>query len=447
MVDREDIDALLIGRLYGELSSADEARLQAHLGGAGPKALADRRALEDLTQARSVVRESRLLAQPADPPQSISALLMQEAARRAPKVTAGDAGDGWFARFVRSFMQHPAMAAAATLVLVVGVAGALYSRQGDHFAEQHRDSSAARSQAAAPATEALSLEDDSKAGSSAAPADPAAAPAALEQTALQGGGEGEGKGKRMGDTAGLVDGLAGRTGVSVGLNEGPAKNRQVQGIEVTTPQAQPKDFDRADDEVVAKKPGRIAKPTPTREEAQVETSLGIGGAAAERSRDVDDDLARAPEPTTKPDNAAADQSATTKESKPVPDARRYAPAPKAKAETPGSPAPVSPASPPPPAAVEDKQASWAKTTHDRVVTQAKAKRCDEAATTADSIAQRDRAYYDANVRNDRDLKGCMTRIAQKREQTEATQRAKAGKKSRTEPAKATTTAPASSDSK
>jgi hypothetical protein len=31
MVDREDSDALLIGALYGELTPAEEARLQAHL--------------------------------------------------------------------------------------------------------------------------------------------------------------------------------------------------------------------------------------------------------------------------------------------------------------------------------------------------------------------------------------------------------------------------------
>ena len=31
MVDAQDIDALLIGALYGELTPADEARLVAHL--------------------------------------------------------------------------------------------------------------------------------------------------------------------------------------------------------------------------------------------------------------------------------------------------------------------------------------------------------------------------------------------------------------------------------
>nr|MDQ3370118.1 hypothetical protein [Myxococcota bacterium] len=131
MVERADIDALLIGSLYGELSSADEARLQAHLA-SHP---ADRTALADLTDARQAVRESRILQVQLDPPQSVSALLMQEAARRAPKPAA----DGWFQRFARSFMLHPAMAAAATLVLVGGVAGTLYLRNGAQFATPSKD--------------------------------------------------------------------------------------------------------------------------------------------------------------------------------------------------------------------------------------------------------------------------------------------------------------------
>jgi len=46
MTDRMDIDALLIGALYGELTFADEARLTAHL----ESYPADRNALADLTR-------------------------------------------------------------------------------------------------------------------------------------------------------------------------------------------------------------------------------------------------------------------------------------------------------------------------------------------------------------------------------------------------------------
>jgi len=131
MTDRMDIDALLISALYGELTPAEEAQLTAHL----ESHPADRVALADLTHTRAAVRESRIFSVQFDPPQSVSALLLQEAARRAPKPAHEAAG--WFHRFTRSFMMHPAMAAAAMLVLVVGVAGTLYMRHGDQmFAEQ-----------------------------------------------------------------------------------------------------------------------------------------------------------------------------------------------------------------------------------------------------------------------------------------------------------------------
>lgn len=131
MTDRMDIDALLISALYGELTPAEEAQLTAHL----ESHPTDRTALADLTHTRAAVRESRIFSVQFDPPHSVSALLLQEAARRAPKPAHEAAG--WFHRFTRSFMMHPAMAAAAMLVLVVGVAGTLYMRHGDQmFAEQ-----------------------------------------------------------------------------------------------------------------------------------------------------------------------------------------------------------------------------------------------------------------------------------------------------------------------
>jgi hypothetical protein len=130
MIDRVDIDALLIGALYGELTPADEARLTAHL----VSHPADRAALADLTQTRATFRDSCILSVQFEPPQSVSALLLQEAARRAPRVVR-EPSEGWFQRFMRSFLAHPAMAAATMLVLVAGVAGTLYMRHGDVFSD------------------------------------------------------------------------------------------------------------------------------------------------------------------------------------------------------------------------------------------------------------------------------------------------------------------------
>src|SRR5262245_11031061 len=139
-MDRQDIDALLIGALYGELTPADEARLAAHLD-SHPT---DRGALDDLKSARQAVRESRFFDLQLDPPQALSALLLQEAHRRAPRRAAvAEAKESWFFRFTRMFLAHPAMAAAAMLVLVVGVATTLYVRKGDPFADKQVDSAPA----------------------------------------------------------------------------------------------------------------------------------------------------------------------------------------------------------------------------------------------------------------------------------------------------------------
>src|SRR3954469_485604 len=127
MVERQDIDALLISALYGELTPTEETQLAAHLE-AHPT---DKAALAALTSTRDHIRENRLLAVQVEPPQSVSALLMQEAARRAPKAER----EGWFARIAKSFMMHPAMAAAAMLVVVLGVATVVNNKKGDQFVE------------------------------------------------------------------------------------------------------------------------------------------------------------------------------------------------------------------------------------------------------------------------------------------------------------------------
>ena len=181
-MDRQDIDALLIGALYGELTPADEARLAAHLD-SHPT---DRGALDDLKTARAAVRESRIFELQLDPPQAVSALLLQEAHRRAPKRAAveAEAKESWFYRFTRVFLAHPAMAAAAMLVLVVGVAGTLYLKNGDQSAERAYDQS--ELEQSAPAVAATPPAPDPNANAaqgSAAPADNAglAAPSAADK--------------------------------------------------------------------------------------------------------------------------------------------------------------------------------------------------------------------------------------------------------------------------
>jgi hypothetical protein len=125
--DRTDIDALMMGSLYGELDAREAARLEAHLE-AHPQ---DRAELASLRRTREVMRELPLL----EPSAALTAKLMHEAARQAPRkavaVPLAEEGGGigaWLGRIFRPVLLHPAMAGAATLLLVGGVAGTLYLR-------------------------------------------------------------------------------------------------------------------------------------------------------------------------------------------------------------------------------------------------------------------------------------------------------------------------------
>jgi anti-sigma factor RsiW len=124
--DRQDIDALLIGALYGELDGDERTRLDAHLA-SHPQ---DRSALDDMRSTRAMLRDAELmtLLGAAEPSPAISARLIQEAARRAPVRAAGVGFFAFLASLFRPLVASPALSAAAALVLVGGAAGVLYSR-------------------------------------------------------------------------------------------------------------------------------------------------------------------------------------------------------------------------------------------------------------------------------------------------------------------------------
>jgi hypothetical protein len=238
VTDRQDIDALLISALYGELTPADEARLAAHLD-SHP---ADRGALDGLKSARAKVLESRIFELQAEPPQHISALLLQEAHRRAPKMVVAEDGEkqSWFWRFARSFMLHPAMAAAAMLVIVLGVGALMYKNKGADFAHK---------EVAAPAQNEPTLALESKsngaaAGSAAAVQDPGYRAGLAEDNDLKAADQGATEGaadKKETDSASQRwrDGKDGDSGLAKAA--APARNENA--IPVTTEQPQPKDFE------------------------------------------------------------------------------------------------------------------------------------------------------------------------------------------------------------
>jgi anti-sigma factor RsiW len=415
MVERQDIDALLIGSLYGELSSTEEARLTAHL----ESHPADRTALADLTRARTVVRESRMLQVQFDPPQSISALLMQEAARRAPKPRDEM---GWLQRFMRSVLLHPAMAAAAMLVLIIGVAGTVYLRQGDHFARQTKDeaptlpggnTTADQPVAAtvpvvsadAGATEQFRVGLDQEGAGGQAPATPATDEKKLADRtrAVQKQRElsEEAKEARADKNAKAEAQLATKelaaekkrpsaeppkTGESLAKTAAKPQPKSKGYIEVTTPDQRPKDFDGITN----------GRDDATKHDNSVASAPGAAGPKAPPAVNVP------------------------------------SPAPPPPAETEAKPVDPKP----------DPVLAWAKEQHGKAVVAAK-KDCKLAANIAMQIANRAPAYYAANIENDRALKSCQQYIAAEREkELERANRAKATQRRAVDeapaPAKATT---------
>jgi len=477
MVERQDIDALLISALYGELTPSEETRLAAHLD-SHP---ADRTALADLTHARGLVRESRLLQVQLEPPPSVSALLMKEAARCAPKP---EVREGWFARFVRTFAAHPAMAAAAMLVVVLGV-GILVTKRKADFAES-----------TAPATSEVALQERG----TAMPAAPAPGPknvATPEGVAM-------GSAAATGEAAANVDVLKGgaadnfrvalddgyvqgqakeqaaadkkadeRQKVAVGKLTKPAKtsadldgrleNEQAvatgakrsgpQGIELRTPQPAPKDF--ADD---ARAEGK-AESTDTRRygdgdgvdsSVAAESTRAPGAGATAGMARPQDPAASAPTTSTTVTSPPPPRTAKTPSSAPSspaqatpkPAPRRDAPATKT-VDRNAAPRAASPAEEKP----ADPQLAWARDQHAALIAQVRAGDCKKAASIATAISNRAPAYYQQNVETDRAIKSCVAHINNERERDaeQRSERARANqKRSVNEPAKA---APTTTDAK
>jgi len=419
MVDRQDIDALLVGALYGELTPADEARLQAHL----ESHPADRSALDDLKSARQAVRESRVFDTQAEPPQAVSALLLQEAHRRAPRraaVVDGGTQESWFARLTRSFIMHPAMAAAATLVLVIGVVGGLYLRKGgDQLSRQKSDEAAAPAgvtSATAENTDKGKAGKDQLAASDNEPAAVAAGSGAVVTGTAQAAPSG-------GDTynVGLADdrkSLEKAENAPAVVIAKPTAHAHTDGIVVQRPEPQPKELDRAkrfkDDDG----------------EFQHESS-GAGGGGR-----------------TPSGLAYAGPAATTAAAPPPP------PSAQAPAATPSGPAPArvatktalsrkaaasesdedAPAKEAAPKAPEDLK--WATDAFNQAKVAAGNNDCVTAVNKADAIQQQAPGYYEKNVADDRALKGCKSYLNSLAEQKAVAKKTHAATKAKAAPANA-----------
>ncbi|MBS1122362.1 MAG: hypothetical protein H6Q90_4590 [Deltaproteobacteria bacterium] len=436
MVDRQDLDALLVSALYGELTPAEEARLQTHLD-SHPT---DRTALADLTLVRTAVRDSRIFQVQLDPPQSISALLLQEAARRAPRSAKPEQDqadrESWFQRFVRSFVSHPAMAAAAMLVVVVGVAGTLYLRGNDQFAEQS---------AQAPASPSVARLQDQFESDKLKDSAGSAFAATLEEGRFQNNQNGEVDGKleqgksdedknagKVGHQADAKggDGATGGEGAKVPGNF----KRSTGDTYLSTERAdlRPKDLEpdrRQPAKKAASQPDQQASAAPADDSIRI-TSKPSGAAATAQPRPSDapnggmpatgsSTLAPPPPPVVAANTARDGRQPVEKPSDNKSRVTVMVPAEQRQDSD------------------EANLLSWAKDLHTRVVAQVRAGNCKDATSLALTLSNRAPNYFAQNVENDRAVKTCIQYINAERERAaEKAQRARAATKRAEEPAKA-----------
>lgn len=430
-MDRQDIDALLIGALYGELTPADEARLAAHL----ESHPADKTALDDLKSAREQVKQSRIFELQTEPPQAISAVLLQEAARRAPKkVVASEQHESWFHRFVRSFAAHPAMAAAAMLVLVVGVAATLYMKNGnvgyEKTAGQSDEVTATTPPVAAPPVVEPSAKDQAAAGS--------AYQVGLADTQLdrkEQVAEGKQETEKTAEdkaperakvaqaatpatTTAKADSAGGLESepAAHAASKSPAKKKGTGYLEVETPQQMPKEMDTADndgeayggDRAAQKQAGpsnKFATPPGGVSGGGAPSGVAVGGAATGAANAAPAQPAPAPQVAAAPPPPPADFAKNAPSKAPAkpsaPPAKTVSKAPAPKAEE----APVE-------ATRGDTDLiAWAKRQHAAAIAKVKAGDCGAAAALAVSVRSQAYGYYQQNMANDRELKGCASYIA------------------------------------
>jgi anti-sigma factor RsiW len=440
MADRQDIDALLIGALYGELDGDERARLETHLA-SHPQ---DRSALEGLRSTRELLREADLpvTMAVAEPSPAITAMLLQEAARRAPAPASRGGFLAFLAGLLKPFAASPALSAAAALVLVGGAAGLLYSRGAlrtseptvaDHTAAKYDtlETGAAGSGSAAAAAPApnlpapganvddyrVALADGENAATAVAGVDRGQNRATEEAEETQNEAERESLRKNTGEVAG-GDALAAKGKRSAGAGGGGSLGA---GFETTT-----------------QRPGYIAVDKQSKDEPSV---LALDGTRYESA------TATGAAPTDE-DQVLADRSGGQAEKK--------APARVALAEGRGAAAAPDPAPPPPPAPTASAAVApqkpgtgkagtgsgsatqklaqqqppatardagkagakaydpvktaeldaWARGQHARMVKLVNAGKCTEAGPIGAEIARKNPEYYQSNVANDRAVRAC-----------------------------------------
>jgi len=363
MGDRQDIDALLIGAVYGELDEADQARLESHLA-SHP---GDRAAMEALTETRTRVRADLARMPQTDPAPAISTLLLQEAARRAPR--RKEAGGGvlaWLQGLFTPIARHPALAGALALVLVGGSAAVLY-KTGKVTGEERpvaTDHAPAAAPPAQPDEGVARLEkkaDPASTESYQVNLDEHERQAEKDQPAQQVAIDGEVADKNVAQH---------HAGASATANNKVPAKKGTGSIEVTTPDRKPKSLDDQN--------GFFSGAASTGGGGGAGGGQGVGsGSSAPGYAESGDDLAQnnipaAPRTAPQPTGGTYDRTQ------------------------------------------DAKLTEWAQVQHQRLVSLVKAGNCTEAGRIGSEIAARAPEYYAAHIENDRSVRSCKQYIDQEK---------------------------------
>lgn len=404
-------DALVIGAAYGELTPAEQSRLAEHLE-SHPN---DRAAIDQLQAIRNAVRDSAVRDSMIEPPQAVSALLLQEAARRAPKLAAVDRNPGWLAKLFSSFAAHPALASAASLVLVVGVAGTLYIRSGGDSLSAGGSSVRESAMGQAPSAP------ESRVQTEQAPSE-AASKSAVEPASSDDGVR-----------AGLADSVARPAG-----GAGDKARSEDRRADLSLSEKQSTKMKRA----APSKPFASPVPRPAQPAAApVATKFDqarAGKKAADRSEaeaafgvDAKDSASEAVAPGA-PAGDEAPRGRAFATAPPPSVAQAAAPSvAQAAAATPAKGASLG-ASGSEDYAPKREASSWVRDTHQRLIAMVRAGKCGEAGPLVAQLKSRASDYYSTHIANDRSLGSCLSYLAKASPRDHAagsaSGEAKAGKK-------------------
>ena len=468
------MDELMMDWLYDELDPPSSARVAEHVGHCA-------RCSAELGALRRTREAFRGLPE-AEPPPSLSAILLHEAARRAPSVQAGVVvvaapvrGDtGLWARiaaWLRPLALHPSIAAAAALLLVAGVAGALYVRRGAeiHVPARHSGADLPPPPTASGEAEQGEANQASTPASGTETASPAPAPsedpspekqlAQPATTAPSASTEADGDREEepardpersSGYAAGVLDD---QRQADVGAAQGVDRAAGVKGAEkkkTAVPDVRDGRFaryrakgdaygDQSRDKAPAEKPARLARND--RKEANA-----VGGAA--NARPADAKLAKdEAKLEAGPGGPVAGRGADTAtgSAPPAQSAAPAAPRPETRAQAADELADAEPAGGAPVTvagkAREDERArkeqGWLQAQEGKLAALVKSGRCREAATVANDILDRNAAYYTRRVVGARVAGRCQRYVGdeQRRRSTRRASKnaASAGKKVKAAP--------------